>query len=399
MFDFVVPAVDVRGAGELRLRLASKHGARLSLTGVLAFQSLINVLEGRSARLVWHGAVLPQRRNAGMSTLRKAAVSIALAAAVMAGTSLSALADMRIAVVAKFVGGGFWTAVGKGSEDAAKDLGGGVQMIFTGPSTPTAEGQIEIINSLVAQKVDAIAISANDPDAVVPALKKAMARGIVVISYDSGVAKDGRQMHLDPSSVDLIGQAIVKMVADQLPGGKGQMAFLSGTPTAQNQNEWIAAAKSHLSEFPGLTVVDTVYGDDQFDKSYRETQGLIAKYPDLKAISVPSATGILAASQAVEDAHLTGKIIVTGLGLPSEMAAHVKSGASKSFAIWNPVDLGYAVTEIAYHLVKGDAKAVPGATISMGRVGNVTLDANTTGAMAPPYTFDSSNIDKFAAMF
>ncbi len=60
-------------------------------------------------------------------------------------------------------------------------------MIFTGPTTPTAEGQIEVLNSLIAQRVDAIAVSANDPDALVPTLKRAMERGIKVISYDSGV--------------------------------------------------------------------------------------------------------------------------------------------------------------------------------------------------------------------
>ena len=84
------------------------------------------------------------------------------------------------------------------SQEAAAELGG-VEIIYTGPTDTTAEGQIEVINSLIAQGVDAIAISANDPDALVPSLKKAMSRGITVISWDSGVAQDGRQMHLNPS--------------------------------------------------------------------------------------------------------------------------------------------------------------------------------------------------------
>ena len=75
-----------------------------------------------------------------------------------------------------------------------------MEIIYTGPTDTTAEGQIEVINSLVAQGVDAIAVSANDPDALVPALQKAMERGITVISWDSGVAKYGRMMHLKPSS-------------------------------------------------------------------------------------------------------------------------------------------------------------------------------------------------------
>ena len=91
---------------------------------------------------------------------------------------------------------GILDAVDKGAQEAAKELG--AEVIFVGPTTPTAEGQIETLNSLIAQRVDAIAISANDPDALVPTLKKAMDRGIKVVSYDSAVAQPGRIAHLAP---------------------------------------------------------------------------------------------------------------------------------------------------------------------------------------------------------
>ena len=102
-------------------------------------------------------------------------------------------------------------------------------------------------------------------------------------------------------------------------------------------------------------------------------------YPDLKVIVAPTSVGIVAAAQAVEDAGKTGKIDVTGLGLPSEMAGHVKAGSSKSFALWNPIDLGYAATTIAYELATKKAKAEPGAEISIGRLGKVKLDAQRRG--------------------
>ncbi len=111
---------------------------------------------------------------------------------------------VRVGLVAKSLGNGFFTAVHKGGDEAALELGG-VEVVFTGPTTPTAEGQIEVINALIAQHVDAIAISANDPDALVPSLKRAQQRGITVISYDSSVAPAGRMVHLSPSSDDLIG--------------------------------------------------------------------------------------------------------------------------------------------------------------------------------------------------
>jgi rhamnose transport system substrate-binding protein len=331
-----------------------------------------------------------------MKLFKTVAAAAALAAAFSITTAQAE--TVKIALVVKALGIGFFEAANKGAQEAAKELGN-VEVIYTGPTGTTAEAQIEVINSLIAQNVNAIAVSANDKDALVPALKKAMARGITVISWDSGVAPDGRQMHLNPSSNALIGNMCVKMAADNLPDGKGDVAILSASATATNQNIWIEEMKKVLPKYPGIKIVTTVYGDDLADKSYRETQGLIQSYPDLKAIIAPTSVGIVAAGQAVTDAGKAGKINVTGLGLPSEMAGHVKSGASKSFAIWNPIDLGYSATVIAYNLVTKKAEAKPGAEIPMGRMGTVKLDDNNEGAMADPFVYDAKNVEQFAKIF
>ncbi len=330
-----------------------------------------------------------------MSIWKKALTTAAVATALMANAA--AAENVKIAILVKALGIGFFEAAAKGAEEAAAELGD-VEIIYTGPTSTTAEGQIEVINALIAQGVDAIAISANDPDAVAPALQKAMERGITVISWDSGVAKEGRLMHLNPSSSALIGNTIIKLAADHLPDG-GDVAILSATSTSTNQNVWIEEATKVLPNYPGINLVATVYGDDLADKSYREAQGLIATYPNLKAIIAPTTVGILAASQAVTDAGKIGQINVTGLGLPSEMAGAVESGATVSFAIWNPIDLGYAATMIAYNLNKGTATAEPGASIPMGRIGTAVLDDNNEAAMSDPFTYDKSNIEQFKSIF
>jgi len=331
-----------------------------------------------------------------MSVLKKVLSSAAVAVTLLSGATAQA-EDVRIALVVKALGIGFFEAAAKGAEEAAAEIGG-VEVIYTGPTDTTAEGQIEVINSLIAQRVDAIAISANDTDALVPALKKAMDRGITVISWDSGVAADGRQMHLNPSSNPLIGNMIVKLAADHLPEG-GDVAVLSATTTSTNQNIWIEEMNKVLGNYNGINVVATVYGDDLADKSYREATGLMQTYPDLKAIIAPTSVGIVAAAQAVADAGKIGQVNVTGLGLPSEMAGAIESGASKSFAIWNPIDLGYAATTIAYNLATEKAEAKAGGGIPMGRLGFVELDENKEGAMADPFVYDASNIDAFKSIF
>lgn len=318
-------------------------------------------------------------------------------AASLFGTTAMAQDDMRIALVVKALGIGFFEAAAEGAQEAAEELGG-VEIIYTGPTDTTAEGQIEVINSLIAQGVDAIAVSANDTDALVPTLKKAMQRGITVISWDSGVAEEGRQMHLNPSSNALIGNMIIKLAADHLPEG-GDVAVLSATTTSTNQNVWIEEMTKVMGDYPDINVVSTVYGDDLADKSYREATGLMQSYPDLDAIIAPTSVGIVAAAQAVVDAGKVGEVNVTGLGLPSEMAGAIESGASQSFAIWNPIDLGYSAAMIAHALASGAATAEPGAEISIGRVGAITLDETNAAAMADPFIYDASNIDQFKSIF
>jgi rhamnose transport system substrate-binding protein len=331
-------------------------------------------------------------------TLLKTGAMMAAAATVPAVISARARAagTIRVGLVAKSLGNGFFVAVDKGANEAAKALGD-VQVIFTGPTSTTAEGQIEVIQALIAQHVDAIAISANDPDALVPVCKRALARGIKVISYDSAVSPEGRIVHLAPSSDELIGKALNKLAAAALPDGKGKIALVSATPTSTNQNAWIAVMKGDLPNYPGLDLLAITYGNDLADDSYREATALLQKYPDLKVIVSPSSVGIVASAKAVEDAKKVGQVYVTGLGLPSECAGHVLAGSIKSFAIWNPIDLGYATIEVAVDLVRG-AKG-PGSSLPAGRMGSIAFDDKGVGAMAVPFTYDKSNVEQFAKVF
>jgi rhamnose transport system substrate-binding protein len=303
-------------------------------------------------------------------------------------------ARTRVGLVAKSLGNGFFDAVHKGANEAAKELD--AEVIFTGPTTPTAEGQIEVLSALIAQRVDAIAVSANDPDALVPTLRKARERGIQVVSYDSAVAPEGRIAHLAPSSDQLIGETVVALVAELAPGGKGKFAVVSATPTSTNQNSWLAEMRKALPKYPRLDMVSVVYGDDVSDKSYREAAALLQQYPDLAVLVSISSVGIVAAARAVEDRGLTGKVKVTGLGLPSELIGYVEKGVVPRFAIWNPVDLGYSIMQIATRLARGEDPHQP---VYMGRMGEVAFGADGVGAMSKPFIFDIDNVGPYAKMF
>jgi rhamnose transport system substrate-binding protein len=327
--------------------------------------------------------------------------TVVLAAALMVACGRSSDAPttgeaerVRVGLVAKSLGNGFFDAVHKGAQEAAKELD--AEVIFVGPTTPTAEGQIETLNSLIAQRVDAIAVSANDPDALAPTLRKAMDRGIKVVSYDSAVTQSGRLAHLAPSSDQLIGETVIALVAELCPGGKGKFAVVSATPTSTNQNSWLEQMRRALATQPGLEMVAVAYGDDVSDKSYREAVALLKQHPDLAVLVSISSVGIVASAKAVEDEGLAGKVKVTGLGLPSELAGYVQKGVVPKFAIWNPIDLGYSTTQVAVQLARGAEVSKP---VSMGRMGHVSFGADGVGAMSKPFVYDASNVAEFAKIF
>lgn len=315
-------------------------------------------------------------------------------------------APIKIAMVVKSMGNPFFDACRDGAQEAAKALGG-VEIIYQGPATPTAEGQIEIIDSLIAQKVSGIIISANDKDALIPITKKAMSRGIKVMSFDSAISPGGRMVDLVPSDTTLIGKQQVELIS-QLINNEGEVAILSATSQATNQNAWIEVMKSEFASNPKyskMKLVATVYGDDLSDKSYREAMGLFESYPNLKGIIAPTTVGVAAAGKAITDKGLIGKVQLTGLGLPSEMKFYVMNDACKQFALWNPVDLGYSATQITYALVKGTLKSkagesvAKGASVKAGRMGTITIGDNGVAVMGNPFVFNKSNVEKYATIF
>ena len=338
-----------------------------------------------------------------MKTTRRTVLQLAGAAGAALAmpaiiTKRAYAADKRIAMIVKNLGNSYFDACANGAKEAAKELGG-IEIIYTASAKPTAEEQIAVIDAQIAQKVDGIIVSANDADALVPVGKKAAERGIKVMSFDSAIAPAGRLVHLSASSTPLIGAKQVQMIAKTL-GGKGEVAILSAASTMTNQNSWIEAMKEEWKkpEYKDMPLVATVYGDDQDDKSYREMQGLVKAYPNLKGVISPTTIGIRSGAKAIVDGGLTGKVFITGLGLPSEMKDYVLKGACDTFAIWNPVEYGYSSTMIMAAIL-GGASTAEGAKLSMGKKGETTVGKDGECIMGEPFEFNKTNVEEFAKIF
>lgn len=299
---------------------------------------------------------------------------------------------LKVVSMPKQLGNPYEEVEHKGVTAALAELKGTNRVV--GPTDAGASSQVPLINSEVQKKPDALIIAGNDPDAVAPALKQAAQRGVKVVSMDSDVAKDARTVFINQAESEEIGRSEVKILAEQI-GEEGEVAILSATANATNQNAWIEFMKDELKQYPKMKLVKTAYGDDDDQKSFQETQGLLQAYPNLKGIISPTTVGISAAARYISKSKYKGKVALTGLGTPNQMRKFVEDGTVKEFALWNPEDVGYLAGYAAAALASGQISGKEGETFKSGKLEDHTIGKEGEVILGPPTRFNTDNIDDF----
>ena len=302
---------------------------------------------------------------------------------------------LKIAFLPKQVNNPYFdTSDNKGGKVAVEEFGG--EFSQTGPSEASPSAQVSYINTLSQQQTDVIVISANDKDAVCGALNEARQAGAKVVTYDSDTNPDCRDLFINQATAEGIAASQLKLISDAVGPDGGEIAILSATANATNQNAWIAMMKTELEkpEYAKLQLVDTVYGDDDDQKSFTEAQGLLAKHPNLKGIISPTTVGVAAAARYLSGSTFKGKVQLTGLGTPNQMRAYVKDGTVKAFALWNPADLGYLAAYAGAALASGVIEGKDGDKFEAGKLGEFTVGEDATILLGEPFVFDADTIDQ-----
>ena len=289
----------------------------------------------------------------------------------------------------------FDTSDNQGGKVAVEEFGGTFSQ--TGPTEASPSAQVSYINTLSQQGVDVIVVSANDKDAICGALNEARAAGAKVVTYDSDTTPSCRDLFINQATAEGIAKVQIKLISDAVGPDGGDIAILSATANATNQNAWIEMMKTELAkpEYSKLKLVDTVYGDDDDQKSFQETQGLLQAYPNLKAIVAPTTVGIAAAARYVSSSEYKGRVAITGLGTPNQMREYVKDGTVTEFALWNPADIGYLAAYAGASLASGRITGAEGETFDAGKLGQYTIGADGEIVLGPPTVFNAANIDQF----
>jgi rhamnose transport system substrate-binding protein len=338
--------------------------------------------------------------SSSSSSSSSAPASASAAASTSASSSAAASGGalktgLKVFVIPKNLGNSYFTtsdSVNSGGALAALQT-----LNETGTETSgtadTPSSQIPAIQAAISKGANALVISATDPTALCPTLKSAMARGIKVVTFDSD-APTCRSMFINQATPQALGDSEVDLLASQI-GDSGQIAIVSASADDTNQNSWISYMKTELKKFPKMSLVSTVYGNDDTATSTSVTQGLLEQYPNLKGIISPTTVGIAAAAAVLDTSKYRGKVMLTGLGTPDEMKKYVKDGTVKSFELWNPADLGYLAAYAAVELASGSITGAAGQTFTAGKLGKFTVGADNTILLGAPYVFNAANINNF----
>ena len=344
--------------------------------------------------------MLFQKKTGRVGAFAALAVTVALVATGCAaadggdgGGSGGDSGNLAITFLPKNLGNAYFDTSDKGGEKAIKEFDGTYAEV--GPAEASPDAQVSYINTLTQQGVGGIAISANDPKAICDALNEARDAGVKVVTFDSDTNPECRDIFINQATSEGIAKVQVDLIAEQI-GDEGEIAILSATANATNQNTWIDLMKADLeANHPNITLVDTVYGDDDDQTSFDKTAALLQTHPNLKGIVSPTTVGIAAAARYLQTSEFKGKVALTGLGTPNQMRDYVEDETVTAFALWNPADLGYLAAYATKALIEGEITGAEGDTFEAGKLGSYTVDADATVLLGDPYTFNAENIGDF----
>jgi rhamnose transport system substrate-binding protein len=280
-------------------------------------------------------------RLAGVAALAASALLLAGCAGTASGGSSGGGDSKNYAItfLPKNLGNAYFDTSDAGGKKAIAEFKGTYAEV--GPATAAPDAQVSYINTLTQKQVGAIVLSADDQKAPCSAINQAQKAGVKVVTFDSDTAVGCRDLFINQATADGIAKVEVDMIAEQT-GDSGEIAILSASANATNQNAWIDLMKKDLAaNHPNIKLDDVVYGNDDDQTSFDKTAALLQTYPNLKGIISPTTVGIAAAARYISTSAFKGKVAVTGLGTPNQMKAYVKDGTVKEFALWNPGDLGY----------------------------------------------------------
>ena len=262
--------------------------------------------------------------------------------------------EYTIVMVAKHEGISWFDDMRIGVDEFAQATGVNAYQIAPEGGDPAK--QVQMVEDLIAQGVDAICVVPVDPGSLEPVLKQAREAGIVVVAHE-GASLTNVDYDIEAFSNDQYGAFIMDNLAEAM-GQEGVYTTMVAHVTNASHNEWAdGGVKRQIEAYPNMKLLEAeprVESEDNGDVAYQKAKELLKKYPDLKGIMGTSSFDAPGIARAIQELGLTGKVFTSGTGMPADNAELLKSGVVKSLTLWDPALAGKAMCSMALKLLRGE---------------------------------------------
>jgi ABC-type sugar transport system substrate-binding protein len=244
----------------------------------------------------------------------------------------------------------YWDNCRKGMEAKAAELG--VNAEFIGPEKSDATLQVGVIESVIARRPAAIAISPNDPATVNELIAKATAEGIKVITWDADAPDSDRILYIGTDNYNA-GATAAEELSNVL-NGEGKVAILNGALTALNAQQRTNGFKDWMAKnAPGIEIVDDQPTNDDANTSASVAEAILQAHPDLAGFYGVTGNGVPGAGVAVKGANKCGEVHIVGFDVVPQGIELMRGGCVDALISQRPYGMTAQALEVMIELVNG----------------------------------------------
>lgn len=233
----------------------------------------------------------------------------------------------------------------------------GLNVVQKGPATADAASQVQVVEDMIAQGVDALCVVPTDPAALESTLKSAMDQGIVVVTHE-GPSQENTMYNIEAFSSENYGKALMDALAEAM-GGKGVYTTMVGYTTTASHMEWVEAAVAYQKEaYPDMVLLNDANpgaeSEENTDTAYERAKELFKANPDLAGMLSTAGTAAPGVAMALEELGIADRVAYVAVGTPNELRDYIKSGTINTIALWDPAAAGYAMCTLATIILEGN---------------------------------------------
>jgi simple sugar transport system substrate-binding protein len=304
----------------------------------------------------------------------KKTVSMLAVAAVAASLPMTTTAQddaPSIATVVKIAGIQWFNRMEEGVNQYAADTGANAFQV--GPAQADPQQQAALIEDMIAQGVDALAVVPMSPEALEPVLGRAMEAGITVITHEAA-SQQNTVYDIEAFVNEDFGANLMEQLATCM-GGEGEYAVFVGSLTSQTHNQWVDGAIAYQeANYPNMTLVgDKNETFDDAQQAYERAQEVLRAFPDVRGMQGSASTDVAGIGLAIEERGMEDDTCVFGTSLPSIAGQYIETGAVDGIGFWDPSVAGYAMNVVAQMVMNGE-EVTDGMDLGLPGYENITLD-------------------------